>query len=70
VIVFQLRPLLIIYLVLWVLLLCVEPLLVIRRRSKAGQVPEDRGFRALASFVFITSNLAAIGCLRLFPGIY
>ena len=64
---FQPRFLLIIYLVLWVLLLVVEPVLVIRRRSKAGQAPEDRGFRALASFVFVTSNLAAIVCLRLFP---
>jgi protein-S-isoprenylcysteine O-methyltransferase Ste14 len=65
-IVFQSRPLLMIYLVLWVLLLVVEPLLVIRRRSKVGRAPEDRGFRALASFVFVTSNLAAIVCLRLF----
>jgi protein-S-isoprenylcysteine O-methyltransferase len=55
------------YLVLWVLLLVAEPVLVIRRRSKAGQAPEDRGFRALASFVFVASNLAAIVCLRLFP---
>jgi protein-S-isoprenylcysteine O-methyltransferase Ste14 len=66
-IVFLPRFLLMIYLVLWVLLLVVEPVLVIRRRSKAGQAPEDRGFRALASFVFVTSNLAAIVCLRLFP---
>ena len=66
-IVFQPRLLLMIYVVLWVLLLVVEPVLVIRRRSKAGQAPEDRGFRTLAAFVFVTSNLAAIVCLRLFP---
>lgn len=63
----QPHPLALLYLVLLGLFLSVEALLILRRRSNEGHVPEDRGFRSRALLVFLLSNLVAIPCLRFFP---
>ena len=63
----QSRSLALLYLLLLGLFLSVEALLILRKRSKDGHVPEDRGFRSRALVVFLLSNLVAIPCLRFFP---
>lgn len=67
VIVFQPRPLVLLYLTLWGLFFVGETVLPINRRAREHRVPEDRGFPAMAVLVFLVSNLVAIVCLRLFP---
>ena len=66
-IVFQPRPLALVYLILWGLFFVGEALLPMNRRASGHRVPEDRGFPATAVLIFLVSNLLAMVCLRLFP---
>jgi protein-S-isoprenylcysteine O-methyltransferase len=68
-IVFQPRPLVILYLALWGIFLVGEALLPINRRAREHRVPEDRGFPALGLIVFLVSNLIAVPLLKISPAL-
>ncbi len=67
-IVFQPRPLILIYFALWVAFILGEVTLARRWRAQQGRVQADRGFGVRAAIVFIGSNQVAVLCWRFFPG--
>jgi protein-S-isoprenylcysteine O-methyltransferase len=68
-IVFQPRPLVLFYLALWGIFFVGEVLLPMNRRAREHRAPEDRGFPATATLVFLVSNVVAVVCLKLFPAL-
>jgi protein-S-isoprenylcysteine O-methyltransferase len=67
-IIFQPRPLLVLYLALLVIFVIGEAL-PLNRRAREYRIAEDRGFRLTVLVVFIASNWVAVFCLKLFPSL-